>query len=151
MDSKCGRTATKRPHWKGFEVGRTAFSGRDSRDMDPNCRIRAIFPYRDRNRNRDRNRILNPWTVVLFYYYNTLVLIQTKCMQHGKWPRCHDRRNPTLGYIVLAQESKCDTGVAVPNLSVAFTRKVQFRQRKLRSHSTLVEVKMILKWKRDKT
>ena len=27
-DLKCGRTATKRLHWKGFGVGRTAFSPR---------------------------------------------------------------------------------------------------------------------------
>ena len=57
MDSKCGRTAPKRPHWKGFGVGRSVFS---CRDMERNCRIRAILPFRDRNRNRDRNRILNP-------------------------------------------------------------------------------------------
>jgi len=60
MDSKCSRTATKRPRWKGFGVGRSAFSCRDSRDMERDCRFKAILPYRYRNRNRDRNRILNP-------------------------------------------------------------------------------------------
>ena len=45
MDSKCGRTTTKRSVWKGFEVGRTAFSCRNSCDMERNYRIRAILPY----------------------------------------------------------------------------------------------------------
>ena len=57
MDSKCGRTATKRPHWKGFRVWRTAFS---CCDMERDCCIRVILPYHYRNRNCDRNRILNP-------------------------------------------------------------------------------------------
>ena len=61
MDSKWGRTATKRPHWKGFGVGRTALSCRDSSDMEHGCRIRAILPYCYRNRNRNQNHILNPW------------------------------------------------------------------------------------------
>jgi len=38
-----------------FEL-RTAVSPHYGRDF----RIRAIFPYRDRNRNHDRDRILNP-------------------------------------------------------------------------------------------
>lgn len=50
MDSKCGRNLTKRPHWKGFRVGRIAFSCRDGRNMERNFRLLAIFPYRHRNR-----------------------------------------------------------------------------------------------------
>ena len=61
MDSKCGRTAMKQPRWKGFGVGRSTFSCYDSRDTERDCPIRAILPYRNRNRNYDRNRILNPW------------------------------------------------------------------------------------------
>ena len=53
LDSKFGRTATKRPHWKGFRVVRTTFS---CRDMKRNYRILAILPHRYRN----RNRLLNP-------------------------------------------------------------------------------------------
>ena len=61
MDSKCGRTTMKRPYWKGFGAGWTVFSCHDSRDMERDCRIRTILPYRYRNWNQDRNCILNPW------------------------------------------------------------------------------------------
>ena len=30
-------------------------------DIEHDFRFREIFPYRDRNRNCDRDRILNPW------------------------------------------------------------------------------------------
>lgn len=55
MDSKCDRTAMKRPHLKGFRVRQTAFSCRDSRNMERNWHIEVVLPY------RDGNRILNPW------------------------------------------------------------------------------------------
>jgi len=39
MDSISGKTATKRSHWKGFGVRKTAFS---YPDMERDCRIFAI-------------------------------------------------------------------------------------------------------------
>jgi len=49
---------TKRCIEKVFELAGPRFS----RDMERDFRIRAIFPYCDRNHNRNRNRILNPWS-----------------------------------------------------------------------------------------
>ena len=43
---------------KVFELAEPRFSRVVERDF----RIRPIFPYCDRNRNRDRNHILNPWS-----------------------------------------------------------------------------------------
>jgi len=53
-DSKCGRSATKQPHWKVFELTELRFR----RDMECDFRI-----FRD----RDRNRILNHWVEALFF------------------------------------------------------------------------------------
>lgn len=53
MDLKCGRAATKRLRWKGFGVGAI-------RVFMPRYGTRV--PYHDRHRNRDRHRILNPWS-----------------------------------------------------------------------------------------
>jgi len=49
MDSKCGQSVTKQPHWKDFEVQSTASLSRNYRDMQCVCHIRAIFLCVNRN------------------------------------------------------------------------------------------------------
>ena len=45
MDSKCGCSAMKRLHQKGFEGGQTALSSCDNRDKECICRIEAALLY----------------------------------------------------------------------------------------------------------
>lgn len=47
IDLQGDQTAMKRSGWKGFGVGRSAFLCCCNLDMEHNCCIRAILPYRD--------------------------------------------------------------------------------------------------------
>ena len=80
MDSKCSHYTTRRPHSKGFEIGRTMFSPHNSRNMDHGCHIREILLCCDQNSICNQSSILNhcwscsAWANLLGVVHHTWVI-----------------------------------------------------------------------------
>jgi len=73
MDSKCGRSAMKRPHWKRFELAEPHFRP----NMQRNFLFRAILTY------LDGNGILNPCKCYCYVEGSLALLSGKMCYVEG--------------------------------------------------------------------